>query len=425
MSLETVLTEENKEDINKIGQADILIGIPSYKSEKTIGHVISAAQYGLAKYFPFLKAVIMSSDGGSPDKTQEIAKKTDVYTNLDKILVEHPVYPARNLVINYPGTPNSTNAIRAIFEVARELNVKVCLILDSTLQSIDPKWIELLAGPILHVGYDYVTPYYYCTKYDGMINSIVVYPFIRALYGKRIRQPMTGELGLSRKAVDFFLNKKVWEISGSSNTINLSMVVSAISEGYKVCQAFLGVKVCMNKSGDVFDNVGSNFNEIVGTLFETTFLYREKWKKIKNSSSSKIYGFRSEVSPEGADLSWESLYEKFKKEAPFFFNLWSKILSSSLYKEVKKLNEASSFKFDTNLWSKILYEFTIAYNTNNIDKTKILDALLPLYYAQLAFFIRETSSMSISQTEKVIEKLCQSFEEEKPYFLEKWNALIG
>ena len=59
------------------------------------------------------------------------------------------------------------------------------------------EWIELLAGPVLKGGYDYVAPLYARYKYDGTITNSIVYPLTRALYGQRIRQPIGGDFGFS------------------------------------------------------------------------------------------------------------------------------------------------------------------------------------------------------------------------------------
>lgn len=422
------LSEETKEEIEKIGQADILVGIPSYKNERTIGHVISAAQYGLAKYFPSAKAVVMSSDGGSPDRTQEIVRKTDIYTNLDRILVEHPVQPARSLIVR-SGDPQRLNAVKLIFEVAKNLDVKACIILDPTLQSINPKWIELLAGPVLQKEYDYVTPYYYCHKYEGMVNSMMAYPFIRALYGKRLRQPIMGELGLSKRLVNLFLNRNIWNMSDSLEGVNVSMAIVAINEGYKVCQAFLGAKVCMGKSNNDFDYL-PGFNEVTKVLFDSVSLYKEKWRNVGTSSLSKIYGFQSEVAPEQIMLPWEDLRDRFKRKTPEALQVWRQILPTSLENKIEELGEEPNFDLASKLWPKVFYEFAIAYHKDSSNgaqkKNDIIRAFLPLYYAQAASFVKETESMSISQAEKIIEEeICQSFEKEKSYLVERWDEVHG
>ena len=72
-----------------------------------------------------------------------------------------------------------------------------CAVVDADVRSISPEWIELLLRPVLEQGYDYAAPYYLRHKYDGTITNSLAYPLTRALYGKRIRQPIGGEFGFS------------------------------------------------------------------------------------------------------------------------------------------------------------------------------------------------------------------------------------
>ena len=146
---ETVLSKDLLHEVEKIHRADILVGIPSLNNKDTITQVVRAAQYGLAKYFPRQKAVLINSDSGSTDGTREIVQKTHVYTEMDTIFVEHRFKPARTMVTPHFGLPGKGNAFHTIFEVAVRLGVKACVVVDSDLRSITPEWIELLASPVL------------------------------------------------------------------------------------------------------------------------------------------------------------------------------------------------------------------------------------------------------------------------------------
>ena len=106
------------------------------------------------------------------------------------------------VTLTYPeidGVGGKGAALRTIFEIAAALEVQALVVVDSDLRSIVPEWIELLAGPILKGGYDYTTPLYARYKYDGTITNTVTYPLTRALYGHRIRQPIGGDFGVSRR----------------------------------------------------------------------------------------------------------------------------------------------------------------------------------------------------------------------------------
>ena len=65
---ETALTPAMREQIARLGEADIMVGIPSFKNAATIGYVVRAAQAGLVQYFPDLRPVVVNSDAGSPGR---------------------------------------------------------------------------------------------------------------------------------------------------------------------------------------------------------------------------------------------------------------------------------------------------------------------------------------------------------------------
>src|SRR3974390_165720 len=87
--------------LEKIGSAEILVGIPSFNNARTIGHVVRAAQAGLAKYFPDRKAILVNSDGGSTDSTVDVVKNTRIedqscillYHRCDRVATISTPYP--------------------------------------------------------------------------------------------------------------------------------------------------------------------------------------------------------------------------------------------------------------------------------------------------------------------------------------------
>ena len=73
---------------NKIKQADIVVGIPSYNEAERISFVIRQIDLGLKKYFPDKDCVIVNTDSRSTDGTKEVFFNTKgdiskIYLNLD------------------------------------------------------------------------------------------------------------------------------------------------------------------------------------------------------------------------------------------------------------------------------------------------------------------------------------------------------
>src|SRR5579864_3052865 len=188
------LSEEAAKAVEAIGSADIVVGIPSFNNQRTIGHVVRAASIGLAKYFPDRRGVIVNSDGGSKDGTRDAVLSASIDDG-KLMMLTTPQVAAQLLSFPYHGIPGKGSAFRLIFQMAAKLGAKACAVVDSDLRSITPEWIDLLLRPILYRDFDFVAPYYHRHKYDGTITNSIVYPLTRALYGLRVRQPIGGEFG--------------------------------------------------------------------------------------------------------------------------------------------------------------------------------------------------------------------------------------
>ncbi|MFQ5344257.1 MAG: glycosyl transferase family 2, partial [Anaerolineae bacterium] len=63
MSYPTALNDDIRRQLAGIGNADLLVGIPSYNNAGTIRHVVQQAAQGMVEHFPDLKPVLMNSDG--------------------------------------------------------------------------------------------------------------------------------------------------------------------------------------------------------------------------------------------------------------------------------------------------------------------------------------------------------------------------
>lgn len=121
--------------VEAVGEADVLVGIPSYNNAGTIGHVVQAAHAGLSKYFPGMRALIVNSDGGSTDGTQDVVTSLHVPSS-ELLLISHLVRPVRRLTIPYHGIPGKGSAFRCIFEVAQRLRVKACAVVPCSSGSV-------------------------------------------------------------------------------------------------------------------------------------------------------------------------------------------------------------------------------------------------------------------------------------------------
>ncbi len=404
-----ILHEEVASKVKKIDRADIVVGIPSYYNERTINKVVTAIGKGLTTYYPDLKAVIVNSDGGSKDRTREIFLKTPVADGIDKITT------------CYKGIPGKGSALRTVFEISERLGAKMCLTMDADTRSITPAWVRALAEPIYLHSYGYVAPYYLRDKHDATITNSLVYPLTQALYGLRIRQPIGGDFGLSGGLITALNHQRLWnyDTDVSRFGIDIWMTTTAITEGFRICQASLGAKV--HDARDPGKDISPMFKQVTGTLFSLMRRYKMKWELVKASTEVRVIGKFHFVELEEIKVATPELIEKFRQGSFQYRELWKEILSDRNFRQVNHLARLKNdgFNFPADLWARIVYDFAVAYCFDG-DEDKILMSLIPLYYGRTAAFALEASVVSEELADAVVGGVASIFERMKPYLLRRW-----
>jgi len=394
--------------LESIGSVDIVIGIPSYNCAHTINYVIYQTAKGLAEFFPDRNTVIIVSDGGSSDRTLDVVKAI-------KVPWETKIVPTQ-----YVGTSGKGTALRAVFEAMIHLEAQAVMVVDSDLRSILPKWVELLLSSTLK-GTGLVTPLYTRHKYDGTITNFLCYPFTRALYGRRIRQPIGGDFGLSRRLVEKLLSSSLWSTPYVPRFgIDIFETHTALGEGFKVKQAFLGSKV--HETKDPSKHLVSMFHEVVGAMFSCTEIYEDAWHSIQGSKPVEVVeGEVQMIAPEEVQVDFKKLFQGYTTGFQMFRHTYKKVLGPKLLSnlEVLRVKNESYFRLPTEYWAKCVYSFAAAFKkeTNVKERNNLLEAFRILWMGKVASFILETIEFDAREAEEKIEEEADVFEELKPYML--------
>ena len=409
MHYDTALRAYASKRIEELESAEILVGIPCYNNERTITHVIQMVTHGLAKYYRDRRAVILIADGGSTDDTREVAKEFEIKPWQEK------------LITIYRGPAGKGTALRSVFEAAHRLEIRACAVVDSDLRSITSDWIKYLIDPVLQNGYQFVAPIYLRHKYDGTITNNIVYNLTRTLYGKRIRQPIGGDFAFSRDLAKFYSEQDVWETDVARFGIDIWMTTNAITQGFKICQSNLGVKI--HDAKDPGQHLGPMFRQVIWTIFSLMEHYEDYWKKVKGSEPVEIFGHENHVEPEPVNVKLEGMIEHFKVGFRQFSTFYKEIFCDDCFEEVRKAAHLRSRRFhlSTDAWIQILYELAATFHTWSVNRNKLIDLMTPLYYARVASFVRQSWEMSSEEAEALVEQQAQSFEEHKDYLITVWD----
>ncbi len=419
MNAPLLLADQVRDRIRDIGQVDVLVGIPSYNDAATIGHVVQAVVAGLAKHFPDKRAVCVNSDGGSTDDTQRVVAEAS-FSTPEALLVGEPLAPVPKIFTPYHGPSGKGSAFRTIFAIAEQLGAQACAVVDSDLRSITPQWVELLLGPVLQHGFDYVSPLYLRHKYDGTITNSIVYPVTRAMYGKDLRQPNGGDFGVSGRLASHYLARPVWESDVARFGIDIWMTTTAIAEDYSVCQAFLGTK--LHNAKDPGADLADMLVQVVGTVFDLMQTYESRWMAAENVEGVPLFGSPYRVGLEPVDVDVGRMLTEFRRASRDLSDVWELALAPDTLRDVLAVSSSEPFGFPASLWARVIYDYAVSYRRAPTTSARLLGALVPLYLGRTASFVLQTAGGDPVQAEETTRQLADEFVAAKAYLLKRWTA---
>ena len=398
--------EENPEGVK---QAEVVVGIPSCNEADWIPFVTEQAAIGLATYFPGYRSALINCDHGSRDHTRSAF--LSVPTPVPKISLATPA-----------GVTGKGNALRSLFLKALELGARAIVVVDADLRSITPRWIKNLGEPLL-AGYGFVSPVYVRPRFDGTITNHFAYPFLRALYGRRIRQPNGGDSGFSAEMARLYLESDLWDEHVSLWGIDIWMTTLAIQSPYRVAQAFLGGPK-IHRIKDPGTAFNSMFVDVLYTLFRLLESHEETWTQVRWSKPVPIFGLgpgeNESLPPSQANEEQfhQACVEGFARHLP----LCRRVLAGEVLGQLAEVARLSfeHFELPPDLWARAVYDFAAAFHAGKEPRADLVRALIPFYLGRACSFLKSTRGAQPHRVEDVIEQQCLIFEETKPYLLERW-----
>lgn len=387
--------------MKKTKQYDIIAGIPSYNNQNTISYVAEQIGRSMEKYYANKHCLIIDCDGGSTDNTTK--NFLDSKTKIEKNVIKTP-----------PNITGKGNVFKLLFRKIKKHNSKIGIVNDSDLRSINEQWVKLQIDSILKNHYDYATPYYSRYKYDGQITKHVCYPLIYGLFCKDIRQPIGGDFSFSSKLSNYWLECK-WPANAKLFGIDIFMTTNAILGNFKVCQVNLKSK--MHDAKDPAKTLEPMFIQVLSTFFDIIISNKEKLKKFNKVEKVKLLGSKEQGKPQQFKVDIQNIKNSFIKGFNNNKKNIQKILQKEDYNKIQNIVKNKNIIIDNKLWTKIVYDFIIAYKKqrNNF----VLRSFIPLWFGRIYTFINETSNMDTNKAEILVKKQAKEFFKQRSYLLER------
>jgi hypothetical protein len=418
MTDESIMNESVEHVSKEAVTAEVVVGLLTLNNAGTIEQVVKSIIEGLQRFFAGASAMLVNYDGGSQDGTPEIVERLAA----GQVAVRIVPSAAGHYASLGPdsGFSGRKDDVRRLCETAQSLQAKVCLTIDGNLRSVSPQWIELLGRPVYQDGMDCVVPLFRRHRYEGTLVSNLLYPLMRALYGKRLRYPSGGGYGLSGRLARELIKNPFWSRDTARLSFDGWMTTVALAEGYQVCHAFLGAKEQDSRLGPA--DLAHVLTASVGAIFHSMEDYEPAWERSHLSIDVPLYG-AIEYAPLTGPVNIARMVSGVRQGVRDLLPLWEVILSPETLGQILALGiqESDEFHFPENLWVQVVYEFALAYHDQVLHREHLLKSLTPLYLGQIASFVLDTQRGGTEQVEAAVESLCQRFEAMKPYLTDRWR----
>jgi len=400
--------------------ADVVIGVPTYNNADTVVHALQAVEAACGDFAGNAAFAIVHADGASSDGTVERTAEISA-TAAPTTRVAYPIDAVDRMSGPYRGVPAKGNAVRAVFESARQLGAKACAIVDVEVEHFVPGWLDALVRPVLAHDRDFVAPYYARHKFGGAINNGVAYPLTRALYGKRVRYPMGGDFACSMRLIDRCMGERAWDTDVVKSTVDLWLTTRALSDGARVAQAMLGVKhqAWKGPGGDAAEPLAKT----LAALFDGAERWQTVWQKVRGSEPIQTFGSVDAADDAPVMVSVRRGIESFRLAQRNLDEIWKLVLPPRTLLELKKLASLAepAFRVPDDVWARIVYDFTLAYHQRLLSREHVLSAFAPLFAAWVSSFVAELHDATLAESEERLDRMCLRFESEKPYLISRWR----
>lgn len=398
------LNSEIIKKIREIKPIDILVGVLCKNVETTVLNVLNVIDEGLYRYFPDYSKVIVTSSAESTDNTDDAIELFQPYSNIKKISTKD-IIPA-----------GKGSGVMTIFEISHQCNAKCVVLIDGDLLSIKPRWLPMMANPIIYGRADLTVPYYIRDKNDAVITNNLVYPFTRALYGIDIRQPIAGEYTLSKNLYEKIRKHPLFPPHFG---IDIFILTVAAAEGFLVKEGGLfSLKIHGSTSRYLEPEkfLIPMFNKVTGSMFDLAEYYEDYWKSYPPRVRTKNYRECFSQNPIPVRLDIENMEKSFQTKFNSSKKVIKQFLPKSIINDIEKIITKKE-KFDSELWTEVVYNYAASWkNARKVRKKYLLlDTLNNLWIGRFVSYAREVENMDVNQAEKVIQKQAEIFEEKIDY----------
>jgi len=313
-------------------------------------------------------------------------------------------------------------AQRSVLGLASLLNARCCTVVHNDLTALHDPDLRQLAASALEGKCDVAMPVYPEKKYEGLINKSLLAPLSRALFGRRVRNPLAFDFCASARMLAKLGDIGVERSQPGPLLLWPSNVVAM--ESGQICEAFIGATHTVQTDGLELSAV---LAQLAGGIFQEVEACAVHWQRVRGSQPAETCGPSNGVAAvtdtDGDPVDARPLIDSFVLGSRNLEEVWRLVLPPVSLFELKRLTRLApeQFQMPDELWARVVYDFALAFRLRRIGRSHLLGALTPLYLGWVASYAQEVAHATVIEADERVERLARVFEENKPYFVSRWR----
>jgi len=262
-----------------------------------------------------------------------------------------------------------------------------------------PEALRRLVQPVVEQSFDLVAPVYLRGRFEALLQSGVVAPAVRALYGKRIRFPIGSDFGISSRLVERQLRMPVEGRGGTPLWLASEGGMRGFFRSARPSSVFRSSP--KGHAGGKRGRGSGARSAVSGHRPERHVL--AEGARLAVGPHVRTGGTAADE-PGTVDVS--RIIETFQLGYRNLRDVWSAVLPPATLLELKRLTglTPTSFRLPDDLWARIVYDFALAHRLRIMNRDHLLRAMTPVYLAWVASYTIEVGTAAPAAIEYRLER---------------------
>ena len=301
--------------------------------------------------------------------------------------------------------------------ITQRAGAGACAIVGAVADGIKSASVHTLLAPVLANGSDLVLPSYHRHRLDGLINSGIVYPFTRTLYGRRVDGQLGIDFGFSPRFLAALVQRHPRQ--GAQGRA-IWLLSEAVERGLPVAQGHLDSFLPPVEQAT---DVSTALVQVLGSLFEDTERHAATWQRTRGSQAVPEFGDAAGGPDEPRTIDVRSMIDSFQIGFRNLREVWGQLLSPASLVELNRVAALppDRFRMPDALWARTVFDFALGHRLRAIGREHLLRSMTPLYLAWVASYVQEVDGVDRATANERLERLCLAYEAAKPYMLARWR----